>query len=86
MPYEIELAETLERKLKKLQKRNKVLLTACRKKINEIIQNPYHYKHLRYEDRFRVHVGGSFVLTYRVFEEKKLVLFLDLEHHDDVYI
>ncbi|TAN40356.1 MAG: hypothetical protein EPN24_04680 [Candidatus Methanoperedens sp.] len=57
----------------------------CRKKINEIIQNHYHYKHPRYEDRLRVLVGGSFVLTYRVFEEKKLILFLDIEHHDKAY-
>jgi mRNA-degrading endonuclease RelE of RelBE toxin-antitoxin system len=86
MPYEFELTETLERKLKKLQNKNNVLLIACRKKILEILNNPYHYKHLRYEDRFRVHVGGSFVLTYRVFEDKKLVLFLDIEHHDNAYL
>ncbi|MCZ7398046.1 MAG: type II toxin-antitoxin system RelE/ParE family toxin [Candidatus Methanoperedens sp.] len=86
MPYELELTETLEQKLKKLQKKNKVLLIACRKKISEIINNPYHYKHLRYEDRFRVHVGGSFVLTYRIFEDNKLVLFLDIEHHDKAYL
>ncbi len=85
MPYEFELTETLERKFKKLQTRDKVLLIACRKKIIEIIQNPYHYKHLKYENRLRVHVGGSFVLTYRVFEEKELILFLDLEHHDKAY-
>lgn len=60
-------------------------MLACRKKILEIVQNPHHYKHLKYEDRFRVHVGGSFVLTYRLFEDKKLVLFLDIEHHDNAY-
>lgn len=86
MPYEFELTETLERKLKKLQNKDNVLLIACRKKILEILNNPYHYKHLRYADRFRVHVGGSFVLTYRVFEDKKLVLFLDIEHHDKAYL
>lgn len=85
MPYEFEITETLERKLRKLKNKNRILLLACRKKILEIIQNPYHYKHLQYEDRFRVHVGGSFVLTYRVFEDKKLVLFLDIEHHDNAY-
>ena len=84
--YEFEITETLDRKLKKLQKKNKSLLVACRKKIGEIILNPHHYKHLRYEDRFRVHVGGSFVLTYRVFEEEKLVLFLDIIHHDKAYL
>jgi mRNA-degrading endonuclease RelE of RelBE toxin-antitoxin system len=86
MSYELELTETLARKFKKLQKKGRPLLITCRKKISEIIQNPYHYKHLKYEDRFRVHVGGSFVITYKVFEEKKLVLFLDIEHHDKVYL
>lgn len=86
MAYEFELTETLENKFRKLEKKNKVLLLACRKKILEIIQNPYHYKHLKYEDRFRVHVGGSFVMTYRIFEDKKLVLFLDIEHHDKAYL
>jgi len=85
MLYDFELTETLENKLKKLQTKNKALLIACRKKIYEIIQNPYHYKHLKYEDRLRVHVGGSFVLTYRIFEDDKLVLFLDIEHHDKAY-
>lgn len=84
-PYEFELTETLERKLEKLKKKDKTLLLACRKKISEIIQNPYHYKHLRHEDRLRVHIRGSFVLTYRVFEEEKLILFLDIEHHDKAY-
>ncbi len=86
MAYEFELTETLESKFRKLEKKNRVLLIACRKKILEIIQNPYHYKHLKYEDRFRVHVGGSFVMTYRVFEDKKIVLFLDIEHHDKAYL
>ena len=84
--YEFDMTETLDRKLKKLQKKDKPLLVACRKKISEIIQNPHHYKHLRYEDRFRVHVRGSFVLTYRVFEEDKCVLFLDIAHHDKAYL
>ncbi len=86
MEYEFELTEILEDKFKKLQKKNKVLFMACRKKIMEIIQNPYHYKHLKYEDRFRVHAGGSFVMTYRVFEDKRLVVFLDIEHHDKAYL
>jgi mRNA-degrading endonuclease RelE of RelBE toxin-antitoxin system len=63
MSYEFEITETLIRKFKKLQKKDKVLFLACRKKISEFIQNPLHYKHLKYEDRFRVHVGGSFLHT-----------------------
>ncbi len=40
MSYEFEITETLIRKFKKLQKKDKVLFLACRKKISEIIQNP----------------------------------------------
>jgi len=43
IPYEFELTETLENKFKKLQKKDQILLIACRKKIFEIINNPYHY-------------------------------------------
>jgi mRNA-degrading endonuclease RelE of RelBE toxin-antitoxin system len=83
--YRIDISETLERKLKKLRKKNNTLFMACRKKISEIVENPRHYKHLKYEDRFRVHVGGSFVMTFRVFEKEKAILFLDVEHHDRAY-
>lgn len=86
MSYEFEFTETLENKFRKLQNKNRILLTICRKKILEIIQNPYRYKHLKHVNMFRVHVGGSFVMTYRVFEDKKTVLFLDIEHHDKAYL
>ncbi len=105
MAYEFELTETLDDKFKKLEKRNKVLFMACRKKIMGLSKihiifkvstlkslkfaqdaKEFHdYKHLMHMDNFRVHVGGSFVITYRVFENKKLVVFLDLEHHDKAY-
>ena len=86
MAYEFELTETLDGKFRKLEKKNKVLFMACRKKMQEIIQNPYHYKHLKYVDKFRVHVGNSFVIVYRIFEHRKLVVFLDIEHHDKAYL
>lgn len=75
MAYEFELTETLDDEFRKLERKNKVLLIACRKKIMEIIQNPYHYKHLMHMDKFRVHIGGSFVMTYCVFEDKNWLYF-----------
>lgn len=86
MPYKFELTETLDRKFKKLKKKKPVLFSSCRKKIIEIIQNPNHYKHLKYENRFRVHVGHSFILTYKINENKHLIEFLDIEHHDYAYL
>lgn len=49
MEYEFELTEILEDKFKKLQKKNKVLFMACRKKILEIIENPYHFQSFNFE-------------------------------------
>ncbi|MFH1127076.1 MAG: type II toxin-antitoxin system RelE/ParE family toxin [archaeon] len=86
MPYEFEITETLDRKFKKIKKKNPVLFSTCRKKIIEIIENPHHYKHLKYENRFRVHVGGSYVMTYRIHENRQVVEFLDIEHHDYAYM
>jgi mRNA-degrading endonuclease RelE of RelBE toxin-antitoxin system len=50
-------------------KKDRQLFSDCRRKISEVVENPHRYKHLKYEDRFRVHVGGSFVLTYRIIED-----------------
>ncbi len=86
MPCEFEITETLEKKFKKLKKKNPDFLYSCRKKIIEIIQNPHHYKHLKYENRYRVHIGHSFILTYTIHENRQLVEFLDIEHHDIAYI
>jgi addiction module RelE/StbE family toxin len=56
------------------------------KKIEQILENPYHYKPLRgdHHGSRRVHIG-SFVLVYEVREYDKTVLILDYEHHDKVY-
>jgi mRNA-degrading endonuclease RelE of RelBE toxin-antitoxin system len=35
--------------------------------------------------KWRVHIGKSFVLTYEIIEGKKIVKFLDYNHHDKVY-
>ena len=57
-----------------------------RKKINEIIIEPHHYKPLKVpmQNTWRVQIG-SFVLTFEINEEENLVAFLDYEHHDKVY-
>ena len=49
MQYKFEIKPKLEKKLEKIEKKHPVLFKAARNKINEIIQNPYHYKSLRYD-------------------------------------
>lgn len=55
-------------------------------KIDDILQNPYHYKQLRnvLKGRQRVHIG-SFVLIFEVIENEKLVVFHGFKHHDEIY-
>ncbi len=55
-------------------------------KIEEIVENPYHYKPLRnvLKNKRRVHIG-SFVLIFEILEEDKNVVFNTFKHHDDAY-
>ena len=73
--------------INKLCKKNQVLEEALKKKMNEIIQNPYHYKPLRYGlyGIRRVHIMKSFVLKFEIIEATKTVKFLAFGHHDTAY-
>ncbi len=33
----------------------------------------------------RVHIGKSFVLVFEIIEKENKVIFLDLDHHDNIY-
>ncbi|HEC89759.1 MAG: addiction module toxin RelE [Thermoplasmata archaeon] len=86
--YNFEVSENLEKKLRKLSKRDNHLYNQILKKINEIIhsENVEHYKNLRYDmkDSKRVHIG-HFVLIFRYKKDENLILFDDFEHHDNIY-
>lgn len=87
MEYSLEIAEDLNKVFRKMAKRDKVTFEAINKKVNEILNNPYHYKPLRapMQNKRRVHVSGSFVLIFKINEEKRLVQLLEFEHHDKAY-
>jgi len=87
MPYKFEIKPKLEKKLKKIEKKDPVMFKAARDKIEEIIKNPRHYKPLRYDMKGlrRVHLEKSFILVFEIDEEAKMVRFLDLGHHDEIY-
>lgn len=61
------------------------------KKIGQIVssdeQTIEHYKNLGYNLKHlkRVHVDKSFVLTFEYDKTKKLIVFLDFDHHDNIY-
>ncbi len=86
--YSYELRKSVEKIFLKLAKKNPRQLLIIEKKIEEIIQNPYHYKNLRKPLNYlkRVHVDKSFVLTFSVDKNNKKVIIEDYGHHDDIYI
>ncbi|MBU0929478.1 MAG: type II toxin-antitoxin system RelE/ParE family toxin [Nanoarchaeota archaeon] len=87
MTYEIEIKPSCHDNIKKLCKRNPLLEDILKKKIEEIIEDPYHYKPLKYElaGERRVHIMKSLVLKFEIDEERKTVIFLFFGHHDESY-
>jgi mRNA-degrading endonuclease RelE of RelBE toxin-antitoxin system len=58
MEYRFEIKPKLEKKLKKIEKKDPEMFKAVREKIKEIIKKPYYYKPLRYDSKGlrRVHL------------------------------
>jgi YafQ family addiction module toxin component len=85
MSYELEISEELDKKFEKLLKKDKKQLEIIHKKIQQILENPHHFKPLRGDMRGarRVHVDTSFVLIYEIKENK--IRLMDYGHHDEVY-
>ena len=87
MAYSLEVAENLNRIFEKIAKKDKTTFEAVNKKVNQILENPHHYKPLRapLQNCRRVHISGSFVLIYQIDERKQVVKLLEFEHHDNAY-
>ena len=87
MAYSLEVAADLNRTLEKLAKKDKVAFQAIHNKVLGILENPHHYKPLRapMQNKRRVHIAGSFVLIFKIDEERKVVQILEFEHHDKAY-
>lgn len=85
--YRLAVKESLDKKFKKLQKKDKEMLRLINRKVQDILENPYRFKPLRkpLQNKQRVHVGGSFVLVYEVNEKEKIVTLFDFDHHDNIY-
>ena len=85
--YNYEVKPDLQKTLNKLFKKDKVMYGQVMGKIQEIIQNPQHYKPLKYDlaGERRVHIMKSFVLRLEINEETKAVIFIFFGHHDEAY-
>ena len=91
MPFAFALSDELRAVLEKAAKKNPELAKSVYKKIEQITQlndesTIDHFKNLRHDlkDYKRVHVG-SFVLMFKIYREKRFILFDRLGHHDDAY-
>ncbi|MCD6247811.1 MAG: type II toxin-antitoxin system mRNA interferase toxin, RelE/StbE family [Candidatus Diapherotrites archaeon] len=87
MRYKLLVSAEVDKKFKKLGKKSKKRLQIINKKVQQILQNPYHFKPLKGDMKGarRVHIDKSFVLIYEVDEKKKVIKILDYDHHDRVY-
>jgi len=87
MEYASEVSEVADRKFKKLVRKNRGQLEIIHKKIQQILQNPHHFKPLRGDmhGARRVHIDSSFVLLYEIDDKRKVVRILDYDHHDVVW-
>lgn len=85
--YNLEIKPSCQKDIEKLCKKNPVLREALEKKMNEILENPQHYKPLKYDlaGEKRVHITKSFVLKFEVNETNKTVTFIFFGHHDEAY-
>ena len=86
---EFAIEKKLQKILEKVQKKDKVLYQAFQRKVEEILTCPdvNHYKNLRkpLQHLKRVHILGSFVLTFRYLEAEDKIILYDLAHHDTIY-
>ena len=87
MTYALDIPDELDKIFRKLAKKNKKQMQIIDKKVQQIVDNPHHFKPLRGDmhGARRVHIDKSFILTYEIDEENKVVRLLDYDHHDKIY-
>ena len=85
--YKLAVKDSLDKKFKKLRRKDKELMRLINRKVQDILEDPYRFKPLRkpLQNKRRVHVGGSSVLVYEINEREKIVTLFDFDHHDNVY-
>ncbi len=71
----------------KMAKKDQRQLLIIRKKLIQILEDPYRFKPLGVpmQGIRAVHIDKSFVLTYSIDEPTKTVIIEDYDHHDNIY-
>jgi len=85
--YSLKVKPSLGKLFEKIGKKDPVQLEAIRKKVEQILEDPYRFKPLSagMKNKRRVHVYKSFVLVYEIRENEKIVEIWDYDHHDNIY-
>ena len=85
--YSLKVKPNLDRILNKLSKKNHKQYEIIKNKVEEILENPQHYKNLKgpLKGWKEVHIDKSFVLTFSVDENTKTVTLEDYDHHDKIF-
>lgn len=74
--YDLVLRLSVEKKFRKLAKKDPKKLNLIGNKIDEVLQEPHRYKNLRspLNHLKRVHIDKSFVLIFSADDDEKLVI------------
>jgi YafQ family addiction module toxin component len=85
--WALKASPEFERDYRKLCGRNLGFRRAVDSKVEQIRENPIHYKPLRapLQGVRRVHVGGAFVLLFEPMADTQTIHLLRLAHHDEAY-
>jgi mRNA-degrading endonuclease RelE of RelBE toxin-antitoxin system len=86
-----QISERLEKKLRILGKKDKVLALIFRKKVDEILSHNGEsintYKNLKapMNELKRIHLTNNYILLFKFVVEEKSVIFIDILHWDKAY-
>ena len=89
--FEFDISDELKLILRKLSKKDPQKTYIINKKIKEIINSDHqsidHYKNLQHDMKRlkRVHIDKHFVLTFSVNKEDNKIIFVNFDHHDNIY-
>jgi YafQ family addiction module toxin component len=85
--YKLLVRKSVDTIFLKLSKKNPKQMEIIYKKINEIRENPHHYKNLKkpLQHLKRVHIDHNYVMVFSMDEPSKTVIIEDYDHHDKIY-
>ena len=84
MKFKTKFTPQFGKQLKKLKRRDKILLLRLKKKILEISENPHHYKPLKniLKGTRRAHLD-PFIIIFEIADDS--IIFHYVSHHDEAY-